>query len=151
MSLPSRHIGVESQSDRDELRHVSQNLSARARRVNLGEPDSTGQGEPENNQDRLRSNLKVAPPCPRSFSRPPITRSFTTTNPVHCSLHRRLLHPKMRNVLTSATITLAAAVLSVVPDAQAAYNLVQAWQGQSFFDGWDFYGSYDNLTNVSPL
>lgn len=57
----------------------------------------------------------------------------------------------MRNVLTSATITLAAAVLSVVPDAQAAYNLVQAWQGQSFFDGWDFYGSYDNLTNVSPL
>lgn len=57
----------------------------------------------------------------------------------------------MKNVLTSATVALLAAVLSVVPGAHAAYNLVQTWQGQSFFDGWDFYGAYDNLTNVSPL
>lgn len=56
----------------------------------------------------------------------------------------------MKNVLASTTVALAAAVLSLVPGAHAVYDLVQAWEGQSFFDGWDFYGSYDNLTNVSP-
>ncbi|KAM0790911.1 hypothetical protein ACM66B_004218 [Microbotryomycetes sp. NB124-2] len=27
------------------------------------------------------------------------------------------------------------------------YSLVQRWQGSQFFDGWQFYGHYDNLTN----
>ncbi|CCM04112.1 uncharacterized protein FIBRA_06272 [Fibroporia radiculosa] len=27
-----------------------------------------------------------------------------------------------------------------------AYNLVQEYSGQSFFEGWDFYGAYDNTT-----
>lgn len=54
-------------------------------------------------------------------------------------------------MLALTTITLAAATLLAVPGAHAAYNLVQAWEGESFFDDWDFYGSYDNLTNVSPL
>lgn len=27
-----------------------------------------------------------------------------------------------------------------------AYNLVHEYAGLSFFDGWDFYGSWDNLT-----
>lgn len=48
-------------------------------------------------------------------------------------------------------MTLAAAVLSQVPRVHAAYNLVNVWEGQTFFDGWDFYGNYDNLTNVSRL
>ena len=26
------------------------------------------------------------------------------------------------------------------------YNLSQDWSGQNFFNGWDFYGSWDNLT-----
>ena len=56
----------------------------------------------------------------------------------------------MKDAFASASMVLAAAVLSVTPGAHAVYNLVQAWQGQSFFDGWDFYGGYDNLTNVGP-
>lgn len=27
-----------------------------------------------------------------------------------------------------------------------AYDLVRAYEGATFFDNWDFYGSYDNLT-----
>lgn len=57
----------------------------------------------------------------------------------------------MKGVLASTVIALSVAVLSVVPGAHAAYDLVETWQGQSFFNGWQFYGSYDNLTNVSPF
>ncbi|GAA5881480.1 hypothetical protein JCM16303_005671 [Sporobolomyces ruberrimus] len=31
--------------------------------------------------------------------------------------------------------------------AKAAYDLVKDHSGQTFFDGWEFYGHYDNLTN----
>ncbi|KAK4055351.1 hypothetical protein OIO90_003189 [Microbotryomycetes sp. JL221] len=31
--------------------------------------------------------------------------------------------------------------------AQQQYTLTQRWQGTSFFDGWQYYGKYDNLTN----
>jgi hypothetical protein len=55
----------------------------------------------------------------------------------------------MKSAFASASIVLAAAVLSEVPSVHAAYNLVRSWEGQTFFSGWDFYGSYDNLTNVS--
>jgi hypothetical protein len=27
-----------------------------------------------------------------------------------------------------------------------AYNLLEDFSGNTFFDAWDFYGSYDNLT-----
>lgn len=57
----------------------------------------------------------------------------------------------MKNVYTSASMVLAAAVLSIVPSAHAVYNLVQTWEGQSFFDGWEFYGNYDNLTNGDAI
>ncbi|EMD34925.1 glycoside hydrolase family 16 protein [Gelatoporia subvermispora B] len=30
---------------------------------------------------------------------------------------------------------------------RGAYNLVREYSGQNFFTGWDYYGSYDNLTN----
>ena len=56
----------------------------------------------------------------------------------------------MKSSFVSASVVLAVAVLSGVPGVHAAYNLVRSWEGQTFFDGWDFYGSYDNLTNVSP-
>jgi hypothetical protein len=26
------------------------------------------------------------------------------------------------------------------------YDVVRDYSGSTFFDGWDFYGSYDNLT-----
>ena len=54
-----------------------------------------------------------------------------------------------QNTITSALVALVAAVLSAAPGVHAVYNLVQTWQGPLFFDGWDFYGNYDNLTKVS--
>ncbi|TFK47593.1 hypothetical protein OE88DRAFT_1771177 [Heliocybe sulcata] len=36
-------------------------------------------------------------------------------------------------------------ILSVL-SAVAPYDLVHDYSGQTFFDGWDFYGSWDNLT-----
>ena len=56
----------------------------------------------------------------------------------------------MKSAFVSASIALAAAVLSKVPGVHTTYNLVRTWEGQTFFDDWDFYGDYDNLTNVSP-
>ncbi|KAJ7676059.1 glycoside hydrolase family 16 protein [Mycena polygramma] len=42
------------------------------------------------------------------------------------------------------------AILTVLfPSAFAAttYDMVKQYSGLTFFDGWDFYGNYDNLTN----
>ena len=36
-------------------------------------------------------------------------------------------------------------VLPLLPTA-ACYDMVREYSGQSFFDRWDFYGSWDNLT-----
>ena len=44
-------------------------------------------------------------------------------------------------------IPVAAALLTSAHGASAAYNLVKEFTGSSFFDGWEFYGNYDNLTN----
>ena len=57
----------------------------------------------------------------------------------------------MKSIFAVASIALASVMLSEVPSVHAAYDLVRSWEGQTFFDGWDFYGYYDNLTNVSPL
>ena len=74
---------------------------------------------------------------------------FTTTKAAHIPFN----DPQtMKNVFASSTVVLSiAGVLSTIPSAHAAYNLVQTWQGQSFFNGWEFYGNYDNLTNVSDI
>ena len=41
-------------------------------------------------------------------------------------------------------------VLPLLPTA-ACYDMVREYSGQSFFDRWDFYGSWDNLTlGASP-
>ncbi|BGO91448.1 hypothetical protein NBRC10512_003108 [Rhodotorula toruloides] len=42
---------------------------------------------------------------------------------------------------------LALSLSAVAPAVQAAYSLQTAYQGDSFFDGWDFWGNRDNLTN----
>jgi hypothetical protein len=31
------------------------------------------------------------------------------------------------------------------------YNIAKEWSGASFFDGWDFYGNYDNLTEGDTI
>ncbi len=48
-------------------------------------------------------------------------------------------------------IPVAAALLASAHGASAAYNLVREYSGSSFFDGWEFYGNYDNLTNGAHL
>ena len=32
-----------------------------------------------------------------------------------------------------------------------AYNIARDYSGQSFFDGWDYFGSWDNLTLSESL
>lgn len=41
----------------------------------------------------------------------------------------------------AATLSLSSSVLA------EEYGLVKKYQGSSFFDGWDWYNKYDNLTN----
>lgn len=42
----------------------------------------------------------------------------------------------------------ATTLLSLASVALAAnFTLVQDYSGNGFFDAWDFYGQYDNLTN----
>ncbi|KAI0365645.1 hypothetical protein BV20DRAFT_723497 [Pilatotrama ljubarskyi] len=43
-------------------------------------------------------------------------------------------------------IPLVSALFAATP-ALAAYNLVKKYSGADFFQGWDFYGNFDNLTN----
>ena len=48
----------------------------------------------------------------------------------------------MRYLLSAATlVSLASTTLA------ANFTLVQDYSGNGFFDAWDFYGNYDNLTN----
>ncbi|TFY77831.1 hypothetical protein EWM64_g6179 [Hericium alpestre] len=45
-----------------------------------------------------------------------------------------------------------ALVLALLPTiASAQYNLVKQYQGSSFFDDWDFYNNFDNLTNGDAI
>jgi hypothetical protein len=46
-------------------------------------------------------------------------------------------------------LTTIASLLPLAPATLAAYNLVHEHAGQSFFDGFSAYNSYDNLTNVN--
>ena len=43
--------------------------------------------------------------------------------------------------------TVVTTTFVVSTPAYAAYNLVKEYSGQNFFNGWDFYGNYDNLTS----
>ncbi|KAG0662536.1 hypothetical protein C6P46_003278 [Rhodotorula mucilaginosa] len=38
-------------------------------------------------------------------------------------------------------------LLGAIPRAEAAYSLQTLYQGESFFNGWSFWGNRDNLTN----
>ncbi|GAA5869691.1 hypothetical protein JCM3774_003823 [Rhodotorula dairenensis] len=55
----------------------------------------------------------------------------------------------MRWTCASAIAPASAALLLLraLPQVEAAYSLQTAWQGENFFDGWDFWGNRDNLTN----
>ena len=36
--------------------------------------------------------------------------------------------------------------LLIASSQAVAYDIIRDYSGSSFFDGWDFYGSWDNLT-----
>ncbi len=48
-------------------------------------------------------------------------------------------------VSTRRSIVLALSMAATLTPA-VAYNLSRDYSGQHFFDGWDYYGSWDNLT-----
>jgi len=42
-------------------------------------------------------------------------------------------------------------ILAPVVVSATQYNFAKEYSGTSFFDGWDFYGNYDNLTNGDTI
>ena len=44
----------------------------------------------------------------------------------------------MRSALCASFLSLASAVVG--------YELIHDYSGDTFFDGWDYYGKWDNLT-----
>ena len=45
-----------------------------------------------------------------------------------------------------ASRTLALALGLSLASSSMGYDLVREYSGSNFFEGWDFYGSWDNLT-----
>lgn len=74
---------------------------------------------------------------------------------VSCTLVPFLLHiflTKTVHFLPHSTMSARlrfalAALLSSAQISLGAYNLVKDYSGQTFFDSWSYYGTYDNLTN----
>ena len=48
--------------------------------------------------------------------------------------------------ICSLYLLLSVAKNSVVPAQAATYSLIEQHAGQSFFDGWEFVGGYDNTS-----
>ena len=48
-------------------------------------------------------------------------------------------------MLTATMLSLFPYFLSLLPSS-SSYDLVREYSGPTFFDRWDFYGSWDNLT-----
>jgi hypothetical protein len=51
----------------------------------------------------------------------------------------------------SLAVLFLTSILSFIPSTQAAYSLKTQYAGESFFDGWSFWGNRDNLTNGELL
>ncbi|GAA5985051.1 hypothetical protein JCM10908_002502 [Rhodotorula pacifica] len=49
--------------------------------------------------------------------------------------------------MVAAALALATLALAAPLQATAQYSLAKDYAGNSFFNGWDFYGHWDNLTN----
>lgn len=117
--------------------------------------------------DRIRTRRRrtiSAPPCNHPTRSCIValclcTRSFTAASRLARlrldtlpSIGCRERLSKMRWSSTSALSPASAALflLQALPPVEAAYSLQALWQGESFFDGWDFWGNRDNLTNGAP-
>ncbi|KAF7968294.1 hypothetical protein HWV62_31039 [Athelia sp. TMB] len=53
----------------------------------------------------------------------------------------------MRSTTTASLLLLAAPAVVTA----TSYNLVKDYSGSTFFDGWNFYNNYDNLTNGDAI
>ena len=104
---------------------------------------------PEDTPNKRALPIDLRFPDPPSF-RPLNTLVHSRRDTPVVVLYRHPTRVKMKRAFATVSMALAAAVLSEVPGVHADYNLIRAWEGQTFFDGWEFYGYYDNLTNVSP-
>ncbi|KAG6379864.1 hypothetical protein JVT61DRAFT_10424 [Boletus reticuloceps] len=65
---------------------------------------------------------------------------------------KRILHGKMSFLLRSRSFPQAMqrwsilGALLIASRHAVAYDIFHDYSGSTFFDGWDFYGSFDNLT-----
>jgi hypothetical protein len=48
--------------------------------------------------------------------------------------------------IASVYLLLSVAKNVVIPTRAATYSLIEQHAGQSFFDGWEFVGGYDNTS-----
>ncbi|KAI0635301.1 concanavalin A-like lectin/glucanase domain-containing protein [Trametes polyzona] len=90
-----------------------------------------------------RSSSRSLPP-PRS---PPPSLAFLDRGP--SPPLQQLKSPRPLPVPAPAPLPVppvAAPGAPAVPAVNVSYNLAQDFSGPNFFDGWDFYGSWDNLT-----
>ncbi|GAA5841387.1 hypothetical protein JCM11251_006174 [Rhodosporidiobolus azoricus] len=55
------------------------------------------------------------------------------------------MHSSLSTV--AGAVTVAILLLVAAPGTEAAYSLTKDYSGERFFDGWSYYGHYDNLTN----
>ncbi|KAK6992546.1 GH16 domain-containing protein [Favolaschia claudopus] len=76
----------------------------------------------------------------------PATTSSTRTKP-----SIRPLSLSFLNMMWQASLSIFLPVL--LPGALAAttYDMVKEFSGSTFFDGWNFYGKFDNLTNGDAI
>lgn len=71
-----------------------------------------------------------------------ILRAIVLITDVQASPVSTILHP--------ATIMRTAPVFLTLIGSAFGYDLVTTYSGPTFFDGWDYYGHWDNLTNGIP-
>lgn len=62
-----------------------------------------------------------------------------------CTTDRRGMYWPAPSLFSSSALAVAAA--SLIAPAEAGYTLQTLYQGESFFEGWTFWGNRDNLTN----
>ncbi|WWC59856.1 uncharacterized protein I303_102418 [Kwoniella dejecticola CBS 10117] len=53
--------------------------------------------------------------------------------------------------ITAAVLGLVIASIGITPVQAGSTPLVRSYEGSSFFDRWDYYGSYDNTTNGDAI
>jgi hypothetical protein len=85
--------------------------------------------------ERLLCSAQNTPACLRLHT--PRTQDYRASS--------RMRWPTGGSAISPASAALL--LLGAIPRAEAAYSLQTLYQGESFFNGWSFWGNRDNLTN----